>query len=233
MDGAHEGRLCALQEHRKARRYGPAGGQRVNEKEKKSNKVTSLSSSSTNIEYPSAKAVYDAIYNQYLDEFNKEKQAVIDKHEAELKTKISFYGDSILIGVFNDLHENFPDAKFITDKDFNFESLKAELAKEIAEKTINYNVVLAFDSLVDLGSLSKEKYQELLELCKDQKIYVVKTVENLEVPEEISIIDFYQILKDNPEYTVRDSAYLTDEGNKALNKLLNEYFNPVEEVEEN
>ena len=179
------------------------------------------------------KAVYDAIYNQYLDEFNKEKQAVIDKHEAELKTKISFYGDSILIGVFNDLHENFPDAKFITDKDFNFESLKAELAKEIAEKTINYNVVLAFDSLVDLGSLSKEKYQELLELCKDQKIYVVKTVENLEVPEEISIIDFYQILKDNPEYTVRDSAYLTDEGNKALNKLLNEYFNPVEEVEEN
>ena len=131
------------------------------------------------------------------------------------------------------MHENFPDAKFITDKDFNFESLKAELAKEIAEKTINYNVVLAFDSLVDLGSLSKDKYQELLELCKDQKIYVVKTVENLEVPEEISIIDFYQILKDNPEYTVRDSAYLTDEGNKALNKLLNEYFNPVEEVEEN
>lgn len=34
---------------------------KINEKEKKSNKVTSLSSSSTNIEYPSAKAVYDAI----------------------------------------------------------------------------------------------------------------------------------------------------------------------------
>lgn len=34
---------------------------KINEKEKKSNKVTSLSSSSTNTQYPSAKAVYDAI----------------------------------------------------------------------------------------------------------------------------------------------------------------------------
>ena len=36
---------------------------KINEKEKKSNKVTSLSSSSTNVEYPSAKAVYDALQN--------------------------------------------------------------------------------------------------------------------------------------------------------------------------
>ncbi len=176
------------------------------------------------------KAVYDAIYKQYLDEFNKQKQAVLDKHEAELKTKISFYGDSILIGVFNDLHEKFSDAKFITDKVFTFDSLKEELQKEIDDNTINYNVVLVFDSLVELGSLTKDKYQELLDLCKEQKLYVVKTVEKLEVPEEISIIDFYNLLKDHPEYTVRDSAYLTEEGNKALNKLLNEYFNPVEEV---
>lgn len=34
---------------------------KINEKEKKNNKVTSLSSSSTHIQYPSAKAVYDAI----------------------------------------------------------------------------------------------------------------------------------------------------------------------------
>lgn len=34
---------------------------KINEKEKKSNKVTSLFSSSTHIEYPSAKAVYDAL----------------------------------------------------------------------------------------------------------------------------------------------------------------------------
>lgn len=34
---------------------------KINEKEKKSNKVTSLSSSSTNTQYPSAKAVYDAL----------------------------------------------------------------------------------------------------------------------------------------------------------------------------
>lgn len=34
---------------------------KINEKEKKNNKVTSLSSSSTHVQYPSAKAVYDAI----------------------------------------------------------------------------------------------------------------------------------------------------------------------------
>ncbi len=39
--------------------------QKINEKEKKSNKVTALSSSVTDSQYPSAKAVYDAINNDY------------------------------------------------------------------------------------------------------------------------------------------------------------------------
>lgn len=34
---------------------------KINEKEKKSNKVTSLSSSSTDTQYPSAKCVYDEL----------------------------------------------------------------------------------------------------------------------------------------------------------------------------
>ena len=43
--------------------------QKINEKEKKSNKVTALSSSVTDSQYPSAKAVYDAINKQecYFD----------------------------------------------------------------------------------------------------------------------------------------------------------------------
>ena len=39
--------------------------QKINEKEKKSNKITALSSSVTDSQYPSAKAVYDAVENTF------------------------------------------------------------------------------------------------------------------------------------------------------------------------
>lgn len=43
---------------------------KINAKEKKSNKVTSLSSSSTDTQYPSAKAVYDALQNGFSGDYN-------------------------------------------------------------------------------------------------------------------------------------------------------------------
>ena len=44
--------------------------QKINEKEKKSNKVTSISSSSTDTEYPSAKVVYDSFEQIFEKDYN-------------------------------------------------------------------------------------------------------------------------------------------------------------------
>ena len=182
------------------------------------------------------KAVYDAIYNLYLEQYKKKKEEAIKKHEEELKSKISFFGNNLLIGAFNDLQEGFEDAKFVYNKDYDFASLKEELTKEIDEGTLNYNVVLAFDNTV---RFSLSEYKELVDLCKDKKLYVVKTIEKMDVPEEVTIIDFYTILKDNSDYLVRDSSYLSASGNKALTELINKTFNVVLEedtsskVEEN
>ena len=178
------------------------------------------------------KAVYDAIAKKYVDEYNKKKEEVLKRHEEELKTKISFYGNNLLIGAFNLLHESYPDAKIYSNTESTFDSLKEELQKEIEENIINYNIVLMYDSLGEVGNLTIDKYQELLELCKEQKVYVVKTIEKLDVPEEITVIDFYPLLKDNPDYTVRDSIYLSESGNKALQELISSYFNQAKQVEE-
>ncbi len=89
-----------------------------------------------------------------------------------------------------------------------------------------------YDKAGELGNLTNDKYQELLDLCKEQKIYVVKTVEKIDVPEGITIIDFYPLLKENRDYTVRESNYLSESGNNALNELINSYFNQEEAAEE-
>ena len=178
------------------------------------------------------KAVYDAIAKKYIDEYNKKKEEVLKKHEEELKTKISFYGNNLLIGAFNLIHESYPDAKIYSNLESTFDSLKEELQKEIEEKTINYNIVLMYDKAGELGNLTNDKYQELLDLCKEQKIYVVKTGEKIDVPEGITIIDFYPLLKENPDYTVRESSYLSESGNNALNELINSYFNQEQAAEE-
>ena len=166
-------------------------------------------------------AIYNAIYNSYLEEYNKKKEELLKVHEEELKTMISFFGNSLLIGAFNDLQSNFSSAKFNYNMDYNFESLKAEIQKEIEDNTLNYNIVLMFDSTL---LLSKEEYQELISLVSDHKIYVVKTTDQLDVPEDVSVIDFYSELINNTDYLVRDSVYLTSNGNEALKKLLTKEF---------
>lgn len=64
---------------------------KINEKEKKSNKVTSLSSSSTNVEYPSAKAVYDAIDDLDIEWNNiQNKPTLFSGSYADLTNKPSY-----------------------------------------------------------------------------------------------------------------------------------------------
>lgn len=164
--------------------------------------------------------IYDAIYNHYLEKYTKQKEELIKEYEEKQKSKITFFGNDILLNVFSNIESDYIDNKFIIDKEFNFESIKAKLEEEISNDTLNYNVVFAFDSL---ANLKEEDYKNLIDMCKDKKVYVLKiNNQALDLGSEVTIIDFYNELQNHKEYLMPDNIHLTVEGNVALSNRLKE-----------
>lgn len=164
--------------------------------------------------------IYNAIYNSYLEKYTKQKEELIKEYEEKQKSKITFFGNDILLNVFDNIENDFGDSKFIIDKEFNFDLLKTKLEEEISNDTLNYNVVFAFDNI---AKLSKKDYKELIEICKDKKVFILKTNnQNLDLDSEVIIIDFYDELQNHKEYLMLDNVHLTEEGNNVLSKLLKE-----------
>lgn len=170
------------------------------------------------------KAIYDAIYQEYLNEYNEKKNAIISEHEKQQKNKISFYGNTLLLNSFDYIEKDFSTAAFIIDKDFTYKSLKKEIETAIKNNTLTNKVVLAFDNTPNIKTT---EYEELLELCKNNEVYILAT--NTAVTylsqknySNLVILDFTKELKDHPEYFLVDGKHLSNEGNKALSKFLKE-----------
>ena len=173
-------------------------------------------------------AIYNAIYQVYLDEFNAKKEAILKEHEEEMKTKISFYGNELLVNAFDDLKSEFADANFSINKDFSFAEIRAELEKNIAENNLTYRVVFAFDNS---AKLTNEEYQELIDLCVDHEIYVINMNNKALNLNNAKVIDFYQEIRNNSSYLMADKVHLTDKGNKALSNIIVESLKAKENEE--
>ena len=175
------------------------------------------------------KAIYDKIYQVYLDEYLEKKQEIINKYEEESKKKISFYGNNILLNAFNYLKQDFPDAKFVINDKFNYELLKIELELSIENDTLTNNIVLAFD---DEANLKQNEYQELIKLCKEYEIYLVALTEKsyneiIKIENNnIKIVNFYQEIQKHNNYLMVDRIHLSNDGNIALNELLKNVLKP-------
>lgn len=163
--------------------------------------------------------IFNAIYQDYLKEFNEAKQTLIEKHNEEQKNKITFYGNNILLNAFENIQNEFKNAKFVIDKNFNYKTLEEELTKSLKEGTITNKIVFAFDNS---SNLSLKDYQNLIELCKNNEIYILsinKFTNNI-ISDNVKIIDFYEILQNNNDYIMVDGIHLSEAGNKALVKIL-------------
>lgn len=170
------------------------------------------------------KAIYDAIYQEYLNEYNEKKKAIISEHEEQEKNKISFYGNTLLLNSFEYIEKDFTTAAFIINKDFTYKSLKNEIDTALKNNTLTNKIVLAFDNTPNIKTT---EYEKILELCKDNEIYIVATnttVTNLSKKNysNLVVLDFTKELKKHPEYFMADGKHLSDKGNKALSKLLKE-----------
>ena len=163
--------------------------------------------------------IFNAIYQDYLKEFNEAKQTLIEKHNEEQKNKITFYGNNILLNAFENIQNEFKNAKFVIDKNFNYKTLEEELTKSLNDGTITNKIVFAFDNS---SNLSLKDYQNLIELCKNNEIYIlsINNFTNNIISDNVKIIDFYEILQNNNDYIMVDGIHLSEAGNKALVKIL-------------
>lgn len=163
--------------------------------------------------------IFNAIYDEYLKEFNDAKQALINKHNEEQKNKITFYGNNILLNAFEYIHNIFSNAKFVINKDFNFNMIKEEIKNDLNNQTITHKIVFAFDNS---SNLTLKDYQELIELCKDNEIYVisVNNFTNNITTKNVKIINFYESLQNNIDYLMPDGIHLSDNGNQALIEMI-------------
>ena len=146
----------------------------------------------------------------------------MQKHDEEMKTKISFYGNELLVNAFDYLKDEFKTSNFTINKDFNFEEIKAEIEKNIADNSLNYKVVFAFDKTLNLN---QKEYESLIDLCKDHEIYILNLNNKLNLENyNVKVIDFYNDLEKNNEYLMVDKIHLTPLGNEALANKIIEYL---------
>ena len=169
-------------------------------------------------------AIYDAIYKDYVKKYNDQKQEIINKHEQELKSKISFYGNELLLNSFEYIDENLKKSQFNIDKDFNYTGLIKNIKTSIKNGTLEYNVVFVFDANF---TLSESEYNNLIKLCKDHRIYFITTNKKIiklfkEDNNNLITVDFNKIVGENPDYLMPDKIHLTKSGSERLSSLLKE-----------
>ena len=162
-----------------------------------------------------ATAIYDSIYNYYLNKIDASINKVTNEYEEKYKNRISFYGNDLLLNIFD--YINIKDSSYSINKDYNFDILKEELSEAINRKELNYKVVLVFDKNFRLSS---EQYNEIITMLSNYKLYVVLP-ENIDIDKsKINTIDFYKEIENHPEYLMKDKVHLTNDGNKKLNELI-------------
>ena len=166
-----------------------------------------------------ANTIYETIYNNYLEKYNIKKNEIIQKHEDELKDKISFYGNSVLTNAFSILNKKISNASFNAKSDYTFDILYKDIKEKVENKTLEHQVILLFDKETDI---SEDEYKELVDLCKDYEIYIFNlTDKNYSLlNENVKIIDFYSEIKKNDEYIFADNIHLSEAGNEALVDLI-------------
>jgi peptidoglycan/LPS O-acetylase OafA/YrhL/lysophospholipase L1-like esterase len=150
-----------------------------------------------------ANELYKGIYNIYLDEFKKEKEAKIKEHEEHEKNKITFIGNDLLSEIYTEINENYKDDNIILDVELTKEKLK----EKIKDKDITNRVVLILNDKIRLND---KDYDEIIELTKGKKLYIVNT-NNLKKKDNVILIDFN--IKEN---VIFDKVHLSEKGKTKL-----------------
>ena len=147
-----------------------------------------------------ADAIYNAIYNDYLSEYKFQKEELIKGHEEKQLNKISFYGNDILLNAFDFIKKDFNDSNF-TINDYD------NIVSNLKENKSTKKLVFIF------SDLSEEKYNELLNICGNNKIYLININGKFKGKNVIN----FDVKK---EYLMPDGKHLNNKGNSKLAEIV-------------
>ena len=163
--------------------------------------------------------IYNAIYKTYYDEYQKKKDEVLKEHEEKELLKIQFYGNDILLNLYDTLQKDFSKSNFKIYSNVTFDDIYSEYKKDIDNGIIHKKAVFVLDTKY---GIPKENYQKLANLSKDVEltfVFIYHSPYSFK-EENIKVIDFSKDLQNNNDYLMVDQIHLTDKGNKALEKKL-------------
>lgn len=170
-------------------------------------------------------AIFDSIYNVYLKELESKRAQLLKEHDDQLKNKVSFYGNGLLLNAYDYIQKDFSEAKFEINKNFDYKTLATVLENASVNESLTHKIVFAFDWSTVLKS---EDYISLIEKYEQHEIYIIcvddKLVDELNkiVKDKAVLIDFSKELNEHKEYLMPDGIHLTENGNKKLIQFLKE-----------
>lgn len=168
-----------------------------------------------------AKEIYDTIYSVYLEEYQRKVDEVTSQYDSKLKNEISFYGDELLVNSFNYIKEEFAGARFVTLKNGRYEDLKKRLEEDKQKGYLTHKIVLMMSRV---NALEKDEYLELIKSYKDYDLYILLMDDTYIPSDEVVIMNFYEEIRNNSDYALGNSAYLTDKGNRNLALFLEKWI---------
>ncbi|MBQ7223378.1 MAG: acyltransferase family protein [Erysipelotrichaceae bacterium] len=168
-----------------------------------------------------AQTVRDEISRYYLELFAQRCQQIIDEHEQELRTRISFFGNELLTGIYSHLSQALSFADYHSEA-VDFNALKEQILTIQEAGNLAHNLIFCFDSSTPV---TRENYEELRNELADNRIIIVDFSGQLAEMNRARIIDLNGELTRHPEYLSPDKLHLTPIGNQMLFQMISTALN--------
>ena len=171
-----------------------------------------------------SQTIYNGIYQYYFKEFEEKRNKVLKEHEAKMNARIDFYGNQVLLNVYQPLQNEYQNSRFVVQEEFTISDLLSKLKKEIDNQTISKSIIVAIDQTNDI---SKTDYEKIVQLAKDQNVYFLFIYhEPFAFKEEnISTLNFYKEMQNHSDYFMVDGVHLSDKGNQKLIQFIQNSIN--------
>ena len=123
-----------------------------------------------------ASFIYDSIFQDRIAEWQAARDEFIRKHDEEYQKTLAFYGDQLLVGVYDQLSAAFPQAQFASKEGYSYEALKADLSAAAENGSLAYRV-----ALVCSQPLSEAQRQELEAICEGSQLFFARLPESNDI----------------------------------------------------
>ena len=168
--------------------------------------------------------IHQAIYDLYYERFNNQKEEILNKHEEEMNSRVAFFGNELLIGLFSKLDTSYAGSSFNTAEKPDFSILKDQIESCRAEGKLPPKLVFVYDNSF---KLSKSEMSMLLDLTSESTVYVLNLNnkflgQNIGSNSNVIELNFAAELKDHPGFLLADRKHLSEEGNAVAANMISD-----------